>query len=218
MRILIVEDHAVVREGLRRLLSPTGEHTFAEAVEGNLAKRLAQELRPHLIILDLNLPGLGGLELLKRLLDAGHGRVLVLTMHAEPYLARRALEAGAHGFVTKSAPPAELLRAVERISRGGRYVDTEVAQALALNEAAEGELPDLLSLREMEILRLLGKGSSLAEIGTVLGLSYKTVANNCAVMKSKLGITRTADLVRAAADSRVGLALSDQTRGLRSQA
>jgi len=199
MRILIVDDHAVVRQGLRRLLAPAGEHSVSETGEGREALLLADEVRPHVIILDLNLPGLGGLELLQRLVEAGHGRVLVLSMHTEPHYARRALAAGAFGYVSKNAPPQELVTAVQRVGQGARYVETEIAQALALDEG-ESQLLDALTPREQEIMRLLAQGSSLAEIGAELGVTYKTVANNCALIKSKLGLSRTVDLLRLSID------------------
>lgn len=202
MRILIVDDHAVVRQGLRRLLSPNGEHVISEAAEGQEALRLAEALRPHVVILDLNLPGLGGFELLQRLVQAGHGRVLVLSMYAEPNYARRALAAGAYGYVSKGAPPEELVTAVERIGQAGRYVENEIAQALALDELDGPQPLDTLTPRELEILRLLARGSGLAAIAAELGVTYKTVANNCVQIKSKLGVARTIDLVRLALDSR----------------
>ena len=204
MRILIVDDHAVVRHGLRRLLSPADEHVIAEAGEGRRALALAGDFRPHVIILDLNLPGLGGLELLRQLVEAGHGRVLVLSMHAAPRFARRALAAGAYGYVSKNAPPEELITAVQRVNQGARYVDREIAQALALDPEGEPQTIDTLSIREMEILRLLAQGSSLEQIGAELGVTYKTVANNCALIKSKLGVSRTVDLLRVALDVHAG--------------
>jgi len=120
-------------------------------------------------------------------------------MHAEPLYARRALDAGAHGYVSKNAAPDELVAAVRRVAAGGRYVEAEIAQALALGAGAEAT--DALSAREIEILRLLGAGSSLAEIAEALGASYKTVANTCTLIKSKLGVARTADLVRLAIET-----------------
>ncbi|HUO11326.1 MAG TPA: response regulator transcription factor [Caulobacteraceae bacterium] len=204
MRILIVDDHRVVRQGLRRLLAPEGEHAVTEAADGQEALRLAHEVRPHVIILDLNLPGLGGLELLRRLVVGGWGRVLVLTMHAETQVARRAMNAGAYGFLSKNVAPEELVTAVQRVGQGGRYVEAEIAQALALEEEDDGEL-GALSVRELEVLRLLADGSKLQDIAAQLGVTYKTVANTCARIKSKLGVSRTIDLLRIALDTRQGL-------------
>jgi DNA-binding NarL/FixJ family response regulator len=201
MRILIVDDHAIVRDGLSRLLAADGEHEVRLAASGREALGLARTFRPAVVILDLNLPGLGGLELLRRLAQADAGRILVLSMHAEPLYARRSLEAGAHGYVSKNVAPDELLTAVRRVAAGGRYVEAEIAQALALGDGAE--TLDALSPRELEIMRLLGAGSSLAEIADALGASYKTIANTCTQIKSKLGVARTADLVRLAIETGV---------------
>jgi DNA-binding NarL/FixJ family response regulator len=201
MRILIVDDHAIVRDGLSRLLAAEGAHEIRMAASGREALAQARGFRPDLTILDLNLPGLGGLELLRRLAQLGAGKILVLSMHAEPLYARRALEAGAHGYVSKNAAPDELLTAIRRVAGGGRYVEAEIAQALALG--AGREALDALSPRELEIMRLLAGGASLAEIADALGASYKTIANTCTLIKSKLGVARTADLVRLAIETGV---------------
>jgi DNA-binding NarL/FixJ family response regulator len=201
MRILIVDDHAIVRDGLSRLLSVDGDHDIRLAAGGREALIVARSFHPALTILDLNLPGLGGLELLRRMAQAGAGRILVLSMHAEALYARRALAAGAHGYVSKNAAPDELMTAVRRVAGGGRYIEAEIAQALALGDGAEAL--DALSPRELEIMRLLAAGSSLAEIAEALGASYKTIANTCTLIKSKLGVARTADLVRLAIETGV---------------
>lgn len=202
MTILLVDDHALVRAGLKRLLAtlPFGE--ILEAANGRDALGLLRTEKPDLVILDLNLPGLGGLELLRRMIQAGAGAILVLTMHAEPLYAKRALDAGAAGYVTKNASPDELLTAVRRVTAGGRYVEAELAQALAA-PGAGGQTLDNLTARELEIMRLLAKGASLAEIAAAVGVGYKTVANNCVQIKSKLGVSRTADLVRLAIETGV---------------
>lgn len=203
MRILLVDDHALVRAGLRRLLAPlAGE--ILEARDGREALARVRAGAVDLIILDLNLPGLGGLELLSRLVRAGAGPILVLTMHAEPLYARRALEAGAAGYVTKNASPDELVAAVRKVAAGGRHVEAELAQILAAGAPGAGRGLEALSRRELEIMRLLAKGASLAEIAAAVGVGYKTVANNCSQIKSKLGVTRTADLVRLAIETGVG--------------
>jgi DNA-binding NarL/FixJ family response regulator len=201
MKILIVDDHAIVRDGLSRLLATDGDHQLKLASAGREALVTARAFRPDLTVLDLNLPGLGGLELLRRLVAIQAGRILVLSMHAEPLYARRSLEAGAHGYVSKNAAPDELLSAVRRVAAGGRYVEAEIAQELALGGGAE--TLSALSPRELEIMRLLAAGSSLAEIAEALGASYKTIANTCTLIKSKLGVARTADLVRLAIETGV---------------
>jgi DNA-binding NarL/FixJ family response regulator len=138
------------------------------------------------------------------MIGAGTGPVLVLSMHAEPLYARRALEAGAAGYVTKNASPDELLAAVRKVTAGGRYVEAALAQALAVQGGAGSEGLGALSAREIEIMRLLAKGASLAEIAAAVGVGYKTVANSCSLIKSKLGVSRTADLVRLAIETGVG--------------
>lgn len=198
MKVLIIDDHAIVRDGLARLLAADGDHAVSNAADGREALSLARTLRPELIVLDLNLPGLGGLELLRRLVQLGSARILVLSMHAEPLYARRALDAGAAGYVSKNVAPDELLTAVRRVAAGGRYVEAEIAQALALGDGAETLAA--LSPRELEMMRLLANGSSLAEIAAALGIGYKTVANSLTLIKSKLGVARTADLVRLTID------------------
>lgn len=199
MKVLLVDDHAVVRSGLRRLLADLPRAEVGEAATGREALAAVRDAPPDLVVLDLNLPGLGGLELLRRLLlEHPAARVLVLSMHAEALYASRALRAGASGYLSKNASPEELLEAVRRVAEGGRYIEAEIAQELALQlAAAEGPL-ERLSGRDLEILRLLGDGRGLAEIADALGVSYKTVANACTGIKAKLGVTRTTDLVRLA--------------------
>lgn len=202
MNILLVDDHALVRAGLKRLLNSISDGEIVECADGRDALNRARTMKPDLIVLDLNLPGLGGLELLRRLIQQGAGPILVLTMHAEPLYAKRALEAGAAGYMTKNASPDELLTAVRRVTAGGRYVEAVLAQELALQVNATPGL-DILTARELEIMRLLAKGASLAEIAAAVGVGYKTIANNCSQIKSKLGVSRTADLVRLAIETGV---------------
>ena len=205
MKILIVDDHAIVRDGLRRMLEVLADTSVIEAANGRDALTVALAERPDLIILDLNLPGLGGLELINRLmLDDRARRILVLSMHAEPLYAVRALEAGATGYLSKNAAPDELIEAVRRVLTGGRYVEADIAQAIAVQGVDAGEPMGRLSARDLEILRLLAAGASLAEIADALGVGYKTVANTCSQIKTKLGLARTADLVRFSVERGVG--------------
>jgi DNA-binding NarL/FixJ family response regulator len=203
MSVLLVDDHALVRAGLTRLLGGVVKGPVLEAANGRDALALAKSHRPDLIILDLNLPGLGGLELLGRLIAQGASPILVLSMHGEPLYARRALDAGAAGYATKNISPDELVLAVRRILGGGRYIEAELAQALAMADTARASGFDALSPRELEIMRLLAKGASLAEIAAAIGVGYKTVANIASQIKSKLGVSRTADLVRLAVETGV---------------
>ena len=201
MRILLVDDHAIVRDGLRRLLSASLAAEVLEAAAGREALALLRREAVDLVILDLNLPGLGGLELLKRVVLTGRARVLIFSMHAEPLYVTRALDAGAAGYISKNIAPDELLTAVQRVASGGRYVEQEIAQQLALGTGATQQGLGQLTARELEIMRLLGQGRSLAEIAAALGVGYKTVANTLSLMKAKLGVGRTADLLRMALET-----------------
>jgi two-component system invasion response regulator UvrY len=198
MKILLVDDHAIVRSGLRRLFAALPDVRIHEAATGREALAVVRAERPALILLDLNLPGLGGLELLQRMVsEHPEARVMVLSMHAEALYATRALRAGAVGYLSKNASPEELLEAVRRVAAGGRYIEAEIAQGLALQTTAEtANLMDRLTERDLEIMRLLGDGQGLSNIADALGVSYKTVANTCSQIKAKLGVTRTVDLVR----------------------
>lgn len=197
MKVLLVDDHAIVRAGLRNLLATVPGIEIHEAADGRAALALVRSVRPHLVLLDLNLPGLGGLELVRRVAEEG-ARVLVLTMHAEPLHAARALDAGAKGYLSKNAFPDELLSAVRRVGEGGHYIENEIAQDLALQAVSSGPPMQQLTAREVEIMRLLAQGRTMTEIAGALGIGYKTVANACTGIKAKLGVSRTADLVRFA--------------------
>lgn len=201
MNLLIVDDHAIVRAGLSRLLRSELDARIHEAATGREAVALARSTRLDLVILDLNLPELGGLELLRRLVQTGAAPILVLSMHAEPLFITRALAAGAQGYVSKNAAPEELITAVRRVVGGGRYVEAELAQALVAAPPEVNATLDQLAPRDMEILRLLARGRSLSEIADALGLGYKTIANICTQIKSRLGVARTADLVRIALEA-----------------
>ncbi len=203
MRVLLVDDHAIVRSGLRRLLTTIAGAVIFEAASGAEALQVARTERLTLIVLDLNLPDFGGLEMLSRLRPGAGAPILVLSMHTEPLYVSRALESGAAGYVSKNASPEELVTAIHRVAAGGRYVEAELAQALLAQPVQAQTSFDSLSRRDLEILRQLASGRSLAEIAASLNLSYKTVANACTLIKSKLGITRTADLLRLALDAGV---------------
>jgi DNA-binding NarL/FixJ family response regulator len=197
MKILLVDDHIVVREGVRRLLSCMEGAEIFEAATGQEALTVFRKERPDLVLLDLNLTGIGGLELLRRLLGEDDAvRVVVFSMHAEPIYAARALRLGARGYVSKSAGADELVTAVKRVAEGGRYVEREIAGELAFAQLSARDPLQQLTTREIEVLRLLGEGNSLTEIAQSIGVAYKTVANTCSIIKSKLGVERTADLIR----------------------
>jgi two-component system invasion response regulator UvrY len=191
--ILIVDDHAIVRSGIRRLLASLPNLKLDEAETGEAALALVERTPYQLAILDLNLPGLGGPELLRRLLKANPDLpVLVFSMIAEPVYVNRALHAGARGYVSKNAAPEELLNAIHAVMAGQLYIEHELA--LELDSGSPDETP--LTSRDLEIMRLLAQGRSLTQIAQTLGVAYKTVANTCGLIKEKLGLSTTADLIR----------------------
>lgn len=198
MRILLIDDHAIVRTGLRKLLAMVSDAEVLEAATGREGLAIAKSKPVDMIILDLNLPELGGVELLSRLRQATGAPILVLSMHAETLYVTRTLEAGAQGYVSKNASPEELLAAIRQVGSGGRYVEQEIAQSLVLDTVVPVASLAHLSPRDLEILRHLAAGKSLGEIAKALGLGYKTIANNCSLIKTKLGVTKTSDLLRLA--------------------
>jgi len=205
-RLLVVDDHAIVRSGIRRLLSERTDIDVLEAVSGEEALRAVQEQSLDLIVLDLNLPGLGGLELLRRLTRAAPKvPILVFSQHAEAIYATKALEAGARGFVSKNAMPEEFLEAVDAILAGGTAIEKSVQRDMTMRDLAEDAYLKPLTERDIEILRLLAAGNSLSEIAAKLGVAYKTVANTLSRIKEKLGVGQTSELIRIA----IGRGLTD---------
>jgi two-component system invasion response regulator UvrY len=197
--ILLVEDHAIVRSGIRKLLSGMPHMALTESATGEAALTELRGGAFDLVILDLNLPGLGGLELLRRILSAHPGsKVLVFSLHTEAVYAARAMESGARGYISKNAAPEELLEAIKTVLAGGTAIERDIAQELGSRGAEEDAYLRPLTQRDMEILRLLADGKSLAQIAEALGVAYKTVANTLTRIKDKLGVSQTADLIRIA--------------------
>jgi two-component system, NarL family, invasion response regulator UvrY len=203
MKILLVDDHAVVRAGVRRLLASETGISILEAETGHDAMEVWRRERPNLIILDLSLTDASGLELLRRLIQLDKGaKILILSMHSEPVYAARALQAGARGYVSKSAGAEEFVNAVRQVGKGGHYVEREIAAELAVAKYSQKNPLDQLTTREIDILRLLGQGKSYAQIAAAVGVSYKTVANTSSLLKQKLAVETTADLIRLSIESR----------------
>ena len=201
MKLLLVDDHAVVREGVRRLLSVSVDAVVIEAKTGREALAVFRTEKPEVVILDLNLPGSGGLDLLRRLLiEDPKTKVLIFSMHTTPLYVARALQAGAKGYISKGAGAEELVEAIRQVMAGGKYVERDLAADLAVNVLGSDESGKALSARELDIMRLLAKGKGLSDIADALGISYKTVANTCTAMKHKLLVERTSDLIRVAVE------------------
>ena len=200
IRVLVVDDHAVVRAGCRQVLETYGGFAVTEA--GSVAEALLESAKtsPRLVVLDLNLPDGSGLDLIQPLLAKNSAiRILVFTMHEDPAYAARALEAGAHGFVTKGDDPDIIVQAARDVAEGGFYLSRQVAQNLALMKAHRSKDPLVqLTRRERDVLHLFGQGKTLSEIAAGLGVSYKTAANSCTNIKGKLDLANNAELMRIA--------------------
>jgi DNA-binding NarL/FixJ family response regulator len=198
IRILIADDHAIVRRGLRQILSETQDlHVAAEAATPAEVIEFLQRERFDVVMLDVGLPGKSGIELIadvRRLRP--EARVLVLTMFSEEQYAIRAIRAGAAGFLTKEAAPEKLVEAVRKVASGGRFISAEVAESLASLVAGEakGRPHELLSDREFEILKLIGSGRTVSQIADELGLSVKTVSTHRTRILRKMDMKTNAEL------------------------
>jgi len=196
--ILLVDDHPVVREGYRRLLEMRQQFAVCAEAEDVAQAYIAYKAhKPEVVVMDLTLQGASGLEAVRRIRDWDKdARILIFSMHAGSAFALKAFEAGASGYITKSSPPGELVRAVEAVARGGRALSDDICQALAADRLS-GTNPAiaLLSTRETEILRLLATGLSSDAIANMLNLSQKTVRNHHYAIKAKIGAENDAHLV-----------------------
>jgi DNA-binding NarL/FixJ family response regulator len=201
-RILIIDDHQVVRAGLKRIIDAQTEPTlFGEAGTPQEAVKLARQQEWDLAILDLSLDGQSGLELLIELKQIRPRLpVLILTMHSEEQYARRAFKAGAAGFVTKDSPQVELVKAINKVLAGGRYVSSALAEKLVVYFQGDSDQPahESLSNREFEVMRLIAAGKTVSEIAAMLSLSDKTISTYRARVMEKMGMKTNADLTRYA--------------------
>jgi len=198
VQVILVDDHAVVREGYRRLLERTPDiQVVAEAASGEEAYRLFCEQSPDVVVMDINLPGMSGIEATRRMLAREpEARVLVFSMHEDALFGSRALQAGARGYVTKASAPEVLVEAVRAVSAGRMFISHDMAQHLALQAVPGQELPlDTLSPREFEVFRLLAEGKPVAEIARILSLSQKTIANYQSAIRQKLEADTSAQMV-----------------------
>lgn len=197
--VFVVDDHSVVREGLKRILEQSRDvRVVGEAASAEEALGLLPLCRCDVVVTDLAMPGRGGLELVAEVRKRGLGcRVLVLSIHANGQLVVSALREGASGYVTKDSAPTELVHAVRRVAGGGRYVTEGLAAELAarLGREGEGTRAAALSRREHAVLALLGSGKTVSEIGQELGLSVKTVSSYRTRLLAKLELRTTAQLI-----------------------
>jgi two-component system invasion response regulator UvrY len=205
MRILIVDDHPIVASGCRALLAGKPDITVLEAADAESGEAAFVAERPDICILDINLPGVSGFELARRILARdGSARIIMFSMNDDPIFAARAIEAGAKGYVSKSGDPGDLVEAIGKVAAGGVFLPSAIAQGIAFAGPGLAENPlTKLTQREIEILRLLGAGKSLSEIAWLVHSSYKTIANSSSIMRQKLGLRSSAELVRFAIENRL---------------
>jgi DNA-binding NarL/FixJ family response regulator len=209
MRVLIIDDHPMVIEGCRGILSGQSDIEVLEASNADDALEAYADRKPDVVILDINLPGVSGFELLRRLIKKDAcARVIVFTMNDDPVFAAQAIEMGARGYFAKNEDPRGFVKAIRSVAGGERYLSSGLALKLAFMDQQRVKNPlEGLSGREIEILRNLAEGKDIAEIAYLLKVSYKTVANNCALLRRKLGARSKADLLRIAVEHKVAMRL-----------
>ncbi|MGZ5786938.1 MAG: response regulator [Ramlibacter sp.] len=202
-RIVIADDHAIVREGLKRIVAEAVElQVVDEAADGTEVMRIVRERDFDVLVLDLSMPGRSGMELIKLVkAEKPKLRILVLSMHQELQYAVRAIKSGASGYLTKESAPAQLVQAIHKIAAGGAFISAEVAEQLALGAmpgAPTAAPHESLSDREFEVFQLLVAGASVTDIASRLKLSVKTVSTHKANLMQKLGLANQSELVRYA--------------------
>jgi DNA-binding NarL/FixJ family response regulator len=202
IRIVIADDHAIVREGLKRIVSEAEDmQVLGEAADGTEVMQRVRELDFDVLVQDLSMPGRSGMELIKLVkAEKPRLRILVLSMHQELQYAVRAIKSGASGYLTKESAPAQLVQALRKIAAGGAYISAEVAEQLALGAMPGGPAAshEALSAREFEVFRLLAAGMSVTHIAARLHLSVKTVSTHKANLMQKMALGNQSDLVRYA--------------------
>jgi two-component system invasion response regulator UvrY len=201
IQVILVDDHNVVRSGLRRLLELGGDiEVVAEANSGEQACQLYAQFQSGVLVMDLSMPGIGGLEALRRILIRDpKANIVIFTMHENIAFATQALSAGAKCYVLKSGVADDLILAVREAALGKTYISASIAQKIAFQSISGNVDPtQRLSAREFEVFRLLAEGSGVEDIATILNVSQKTVANYQTILKQKLGISNAVELVRLA--------------------
>jgi two-component system, NarL family, invasion response regulator UvrY len=197
VKILIVDDHLAVREGVRCLFAAMPGTEIFDAASAQEALSVYRSKVPDVLLMDLNLPDSIGLELLSSvLIEDKLAKIVVFSVHVEPIYVSRTFTAGALGYVSKGASTKEIIDAVQAVAAGGRYIERAIATQMVLSPSGGANPLENLTAREIDIARLLTEGKSLSAIAVALGITHKTVANACSIIKSKLGAERTSDLIR----------------------
>lgn len=201
-RVVIADDHTIVREGLKQLLTAAGDiEVVGEAVDGHEALARVRNVEFDVLVLDMSMPGKAGMELIRQIKsEKPKLRIVVLTMHQENQYAVRAIRAGASGYLTKDSASAQLVHAIRKVASGGAFISAEVAEQLAhqAHGASSAAPHEALSDREFQVLQLLVAGVSLTDIGEQLHLSVKTISTHKARILEKLGLANQAELIRYA--------------------
>lgn len=205
MQVLVVDDHPVIISACRDMLSACDDIAVIDAVDAFSGYEAYVSARPDVVVADINLPGLSGFALSRRILQFDPAaRIIVFTMDEDPICVARALENGAKGYIGKSENPARIVAAIRAVAAGQAFLPPEVAEKLAfLKHGPRSDIVNSLNSRELEILRLLCSGKSTAEIAGLIDVSYKTAASGCSRLCRKLGASTLADLVRIAIEGRL---------------
>ena len=198
--VMLVDDHAVVRAGYRMLLEMSGGFSVigeADTVESAISQY--PNLRPDVVIMDLNLPGVSGIEATRRIVSVDpDAKILIFSIHDESIYISRAFDAGACGYLCKSCAPERMIEAVKTVASQGFFMDPTLASSVAKTDSGARDPIRWLSAREFEVFQLMGKGCGSREIAEALGVSAKTVANYRVIIKEKLGLVSTTELVKIA--------------------
>jgi two-component system, NarL family, invasion response regulator UvrY len=206
LRVLIVDDHPIIASACRAMFAGDPDVAIIEACDAQSGEAAFAAERPDVCVIDINLPGVTGFELARRILASSpRERIIMFSMNDDPVFAKRAIEAGAKGYVSKSGDPADLVRAIREVGGGGVFLPSWLAQTIAFGgpQVASDRLAKL-TVREIEILRLLAAGQSLSEIAWSMKASYKTIANTSSIIKRKLALRTAAELVRFAIEEKLG--------------
>jgi DNA-binding NarL/FixJ family response regulator len=199
--IILIDDHAVVRAGVRRLLEQESLfEVIGEAESGEKAYQIFGELKPDVMVMDLSMPGMGGLEAIRRILMRYEkAKILVLSMHEDLSFANQALKLGAKGYLTKNTLADDLVKSIQTVSKGDVFLSDEIAKKMAMQSISGNQDPiHELSAREFEIFRLLAEGLDIDAIASTLNISSKTVSNYQTMIKQKLNINSPVELIRYA--------------------
>jgi two-component system invasion response regulator UvrY len=204
IKVLLTDDHALVRTGIKRLLEDSDLiQIIGEADSGESCLSMVQELNPDVVLMDVNMPGIGGVETCRRILQRDPGRkIIILTVHTEQSFPKRLLEIGARGYLTKECAAEEMINAVRQVSKGGSYIEPRIAQQLALSllPGHQDSPVDRLSRREFQVMLMISQGLSNNQISERLCLSPKTVSTYRARLLEKLGVQTEVDLIRIAVE------------------